>query len=651
MNDGSPLFQPDTLIGIVLDGRYRLDGLIGTGGMGDVYRANHIHLDTEFAVKLLKPELVANQTAIKRFRLEAKAAGRIHHPNAIKVTDFGVTPERIVYLVMEIVDGQSVRDLIHHEGAIGYVRTINIVRQVCSAVEAAHRSGVIHRDLKPDNILIEKVTQYERVKVGDFGIAKLKETNPDALLTLAGTLIGTPQYMSPEQCQGKPLDPSSDIYSIGIILYEMLTGVVPFDGDSAIQVVVKQLHDAPQPIHELSPNVPAPLAQIVMRALEKEPRNRPTSAAELNDELKRVLEISGEAEAASFTDQLATQRKTPTPSLRIPVINGGVTGEETKPKSFGDDQPHAYDRETALITPSDPALFERVTKPNDRVTTPQEPLPDEEKPGRRWMLLVTPAVVLFIALAGYFIYRIFVADKIPPTKQPPPPVGMVYIPGGKFMMGRNDGEADEAPAHEVEVKPFFLDQHELTNREYKIFIDDTNRKVPIHWKFNGSYPPDEATHPVVWVTWEDATAYARWANKRLPTEEEWEYAARGGDKGFIYPWGNEWVEGNANVNRENPTKPSAIMTFEKDISPFGVNDMSGNVSEWVQNYYTERYGGTPNHRWRVIRGGNFYDEPKQSTNTFRWYYYPNEVPEALKRQDDFEDLRRKTGFRCAKDLE
>src|SRR5262245_22177091 len=174
--------------------------------------------------------------------------------------------------------------------------------------------------------------------------------------------------MSPEQCQGKQLDPSSDIYSIGIILYEMLTGVVPFDGDSAIQVVVKQLHDAPQPIYELAPDVPAPLAQIVMRALEKEPRNRQTSAAELNDELKRVLETVGEVESISFTDQLGTLR-TPPPSLRTPVNYGEVTGEETKPKSFGDDQPHAHDRETALITPSDPSAFERVTKPSDRVTT------------------------------------------------------------------------------------------------------------------------------------------------------------------------------------------------------------------------------------------------------------------------------------------
>ncbi|MGH9845884.1 MAG: serine/threonine-protein kinase [Blastocatellia bacterium] len=217
------------MIGTILDGRYRLESLIGEGGMGDVYRATHVHLDTEFAVKLLKPEFVANQTAIKRFRLEAKAAGRIHHPNAVRVTDFGVTPERIVFLVMELVQGESLRGIMRNEGQIDYLRTINIVRQVCGAVDAAHRAGIIHRDLKPDNILIEAVNNIERVKVLDFGIAKLREAKTDSFLTQAGTIIGTPQYMSPEQCQGKSLDPRSDIYSIGILLYEMLSGEVPFD--------------------------------------------------------------------------------------------------------------------------------------------------------------------------------------------------------------------------------------------------------------------------------------------------------------------------------------------------------------------------------------------------------------------------------------
>jgi eukaryotic-like serine/threonine-protein kinase len=640
LNDGNPLVQPESLIGIVLDGRYRLDGLIGTGGMGDVYRATHVHLDTEFAVKLLKPELVANQTAIKRFRLEAKAAGRIHHPNAIKVTDFGVTPERIVYLVMEIVDGQSVRDLIHHEGAIDHVRTINIVRQVCSAVEAAHRSGVIHRDLKPDNILLEKVTHFERVKVGDFGIAKLKETNPDALLTLAGTLIGTPQYMSPEQCQGRPLDPSSDLYSIGIILYEMLTGVVPFDGDSALQVVVKQLHDPPQPIRELSPNVPASLAQIVMRALEKEPRNRQTSAAEMNEELKKVLEMAGEVEALSFTDQLATLRMPP-PSLRTPVDSGVTTDGENKPKSFADDPPPPYDRETALISPSEAVAFERVTRPNDRVTTPQERSIEDVSPTRRRQPFIALATALFVAITAILIYQLLVKDD-PPNEDPIPPEGMVLIPGGKFILGGNNVDAQKGSAIEREVRPYFLDKFEVTNQDYKKFVDESQHRAPSHWKSNGSYDPDDAILPVTYVTWQDAKAYASWAKKRLPTEAEWEFAARGGSKGYLYPWGDEWQEGYANVNREGARKPSPVHSFEKDISSFGIFDMAGNVSEWVEDFFTRGYRGEPDHNLRIIRGGNFLSTREESSNTYRLTDHPDE-----KLPDDVKPL---IGFRCAKDI-
>src|SRR5262249_44901704 len=328
LNDGSPVVQIDTLIGTVLDGRYRLDSLIGEGGMGDVYRATHVRLDTEFAVKLLKPEFVANQTAIKRFGLEAKAAGRIHHPNAIRVTDFGVTPERIVYLVMELVNGDSLRRLMREEGKLDYIRTVNIVRQICGAVEVAHRSGVIHRDLKPDNIIIEHVHNTERVKVLDFGIAKLKETKPSGFLTQAGTIIGTPQYMSPEQCQSKELDPSSDIYSIGIILYEMLAGEVPFDGGSTLEVVFMQLHDSPRHIRELAPNVPDSLAEVVMRTLQKEPGRRQSSAMQLSDELKQAVEMTGETTSLSVTDPLVLKPLS-VAGLRIPDLEA-ITLQEQK---------------------------------------------------------------------------------------------------------------------------------------------------------------------------------------------------------------------------------------------------------------------------------------------------------------------------------
>ncbi len=654
LNDGSPLVQLETLIGTVLDGRYRLDSLIGVGGMGDVYRATHVHLDTEFAVKLLKPEFVANQTAIKRFRLEAKAAGRIHHPNAVRVTDFGVTPEQIVYLVMELVKGESLRSMMRNEGKLDYLRTVNIVRQVCGAVDAAHRSGVIHRDLKPDNILIEIVHNTERVKVLDFGIAKLREAKTDSFLTQAGTIIGTPQYMSPEQCQGKALDPRSDIYSIGILLYEMLTGEVPFDGESTLQVVYNQLHAPPRPLMELSPHVPATLAQVVMSALEKEPDQRPSSAVQLSDELKQAVEIGSEESSMSLTDPLLIRPIKPgaarTPSREIPAAGD----QHSQSPSLAEKRTPSFDRSTAAL--SRQSADDAVTKVElGRSTSPDEKSPRTQEPddsrretqnlppgGKARIRFIAIAALVLVALAAVIIYLMTGPGQS--VSEPPPPKapeGMVYVPGGKFMMGRDNGSPDEGPAHEVEIKPFFLDAQEVTNQEYKKFVDATGQPVPKHWKSNRSYLPGEANLPVTFVSWDDASSYAKWANKRLPTEAEWEYAARGGSQAYLYPWGNQWQAGYANVDRKGQTKPAPVRSFEKDLSPFGIYDLAGNVSEWVQDFYSERYGAKPDQQFRVYRGGNFLDSPEQGTNTYRWYDYP-----VLAR--DVDAFR--VGFRCAKDI-
>jgi serine/threonine-protein kinase len=654
LNDGSPLVRLDTLIGTVLDGRYRLDSLIGEGGMGDVYRATHVHLDTEFAVKLLKPEFVANQTAIKRFRLEAKAAGRIHHPNAIRVTDFGVTPESIVYLVMEIVEGQSLRSLMRSEKVFDYIRAVNIVRQACGAVEAAHHSGVIHRDLKPDNILIERVRDVERVKVLDFGIAKLKETKPDAYLTQAGTIIGTPQYMSPEQSQGKHLDPPSDIYSLGVILYEMLSGEVPFDGDSTFQVVYKQLHEPPRPLQEVAPNVPALLARVVMRALEKDPDRRQASAAQLSDELKQAVEMVGEGDSLSLTNPLVVQPLSAADSAQTPIFEVPTLRErDSQGVPLVEGQPP---RETSVLfsptTDSDAATTQdesrRITEPDEKLPTRQSAPAGERKTaalavgkGARTRLIILAAVAL-VALVGVIIYFMVKPAAVPAEpRTPTPPEGMVYIPGGKFVMGRNDGESDEGPAHEVEVTPFFFDVYEVTNKDYRKFVDAMEHPAPKHWTFDGSYAPDEEKLPVTYMTWTDATSYCQWAGKRLPLEKEWEYAARGGSKGYIYPWGGEWQIGYANVNRQDQSKPSPVGSFGKDVGLFGIYDLAGNVSEWVQDFYTAGYGAKPDQKYKVYRGGNFWDPPARGIATFRWYDYP--VP-----SQDINAFR--IGFRCAKDV-
>jgi formylglycine-generating enzyme required for sulfatase activity len=228
---------------------------------------------------------------------------------------------------------------------------------------------------------------------------------------------------------------------------------------------------------------------------------------------------------------------------------------------------------------------------------------------------------------------------------------MVLIPAGKFMMGRGEGGSeDERPVHEVEVRTFYIDKFEVTNQLYKVFVDATGHAAPRHWE-HINYAPGEATLPVTHVTWQDAADYAAWAGKRLPTEEEWEYVARGENKEYLYPWGSEWKDGFAYIGHlgksghPDKTLPAPIHSFENDQSPFGgVYDLAGNVSEWVQNSYNERYDLAPDRRLKVYRGGNFAENPKTCTHRFADFLIP-----PRDQQKAYEKTLLEVGFRCAKD--
>src|SRR5918997_1748125 len=232
--DGAPLqadstvameSPADPLIGSVLDEKYRLDLRIGTGGMGTVYRARHLLIDRSVAVKVLNPRYVEDEAAQTRFRREARAAGRLQHVNAVTVTDFGSTQDGYVYIVMELLEGRTLRDVLAHDAPLDVARAVSIMLQISAAVEAAHHDGIIHRDLKPANIfIVQRKDAPPFVKVLDFGIAKLAaealdDDDDPQTLTQVGAMIGTPRYMSPEQCDGVKLTPASDVYSLGIILY------------------------------------------------------------------------------------------------------------------------------------------------------------------------------------------------------------------------------------------------------------------------------------------------------------------------------------------------------------------------------------------------------------------------------------------------
>ncbi|HYO99820.1 MAG TPA: serine/threonine-protein kinase [Pyrinomonadaceae bacterium] len=280
----------DPLAGQVLDEKYRLDRRLGEGGMGTVYHATHLLIDRPVAVKVLHPRFVEDEAAQERFRREARAAGRLRHTNAVTVTDFGRTAEGFVYIVMELLEGRNLREVLAFESPMEGGRAVALMLPVAAAVEAAHESGVIHRDLKPANIfIVQPKNAPPVVKVLDFGIAKLAADTVDDseqnALTQTGVMIGTPRYMSPEQCDGAHLTPASDVYSLGIILYEMLTGTTPFTGPSPLAVALQHSSKPPRRPTELVPNIPPELERIVLHALEKNPLNRPPDAGAFRREL------------------------------------------------------------------------------------------------------------------------------------------------------------------------------------------------------------------------------------------------------------------------------------------------------------------------------------------------------------------------------
>ena len=293
----------DPLVGQTLDDKYRLEERLGVGGMGTVYRARHLLIDRPVAVKVLNPRFVEDEAAQTRFRREAKAAGRLQHPNAVTVTDFGQTSDGYVYIVMELLEGQTLRDALAKEAPLDTARAVSLMLQAAAAVAAAHEAGIIHRDLKPANIFIVQRSEVPAVvKVLDFGIAKLAADSLDeddlTTLTLVGAMIGTPRYMSPEQCDGAELTPAADVYSLGVILYEMLSGAVPFSGATPLAIAMRHFSEPPRSPREIVSSIPLELEKVVLHALEKRPEDRPANATEFRNELFATAERLGLEHAA-----------------------------------------------------------------------------------------------------------------------------------------------------------------------------------------------------------------------------------------------------------------------------------------------------------------------------------------------------------------
>jgi len=323
----APPKEPRTgtdLIGQFLDGRYLVKKLIGEGGMGLVYEAEHGEIGRRVAVKVLHAAFTRQNEVVARFRAEARAATRIGHPHIVEVLDSGTTVDGAVYFVMEYLEGHDVSELIRREGSLPAARTVAIGREICQALAAAHQAGIIHRDMKPENVfLTRRDGRDDFVKVLDFGIAKTLDyaTERVGRLTSPGVAMGTPEYMSPEQAAGKPTDHRSDIYSVGAILYEMLCGRPPHDGANIMEILTQKATTPPTALGKLRPDLPRELERLVMRMLAQDPAARPQSMEELAVELSRMGGGASEPAIPALTANVPTDR---VPRKRTPWVVGGA---------------------------------------------------------------------------------------------------------------------------------------------------------------------------------------------------------------------------------------------------------------------------------------------------------------------------------------
>ena len=315
----------DPLIGSTVAGRYRIERLLGSGGMGAVYRAEHVHMKKTVALKVLHKEFLGVNEVVARFEREAVAAGRIEHPNVAPATDFGKLEDGSFYLVLEYVDGKSLRDLIG-EGPLGWERAVAIARQVTSALVAAHAAGIVHRDLKPDNVmLVPQQDGSERVKVLDFGIARVASTDAQreaTHLTKVGAIMGTVAYMSPEQALGEDVDERTDLYALGVIVHEEISGRVPFDADTAAQILAKQITETPPPLPD---SVPAALRALVGELLKKTRIERPPSARVVLERLQ-ALESPSLAAAAPAASPPPAPNRTALIAVGVAAALAGLAG-------------------------------------------------------------------------------------------------------------------------------------------------------------------------------------------------------------------------------------------------------------------------------------------------------------------------------------
>ena len=675
---------------IALEGKYVLERRLGEGGMGIVYKAHHKFLKTTRAIKIIKPELVGNDTSFaKRFHQEAMAAAAIGHPNIISVPDFGFLEDKIPFIVMEFVEGESLQTLMTNHGRFTPEQALEYMQVITSAVAAAHNYGIVHRDLKPLNIMIQPGGSVrDQIRILDFGLAKIKSADLFGSFVGAKTtgIIGSPYYMAPEQWSDEDTDKRCDIYSLGIILYQMLMGDVPFKGSGIPAIMKKHLMTPPPPLAVPGSGISPEVEKVVHYALEKEPEMRPASVEEFIADLEQAVirsapaktkakgrsrskgRIAGAQRSKSNAvpsgepDSLSPQIEgvgplvaqdlntivppiahlqveyDPVPSQESPLVS---SQSELLRKASEEARRRAEAR--ALLEDS-----ERGDAPFVQSKPPLRPATSQPLPGRlvvgqhsvvgmffrkRYVVPIVAGVVL-VGLIVLFPFVYSQREPEQPAVAAAPPVAaanktreMILIEGGTFRMGSDKAGEEQRGEHEVSVRSFYIDKYEVTNADYAEFIKDTRRPAPVieatvtqsYWEpWDGNNPPTGREHwPVGNVSVKDAEAFAAWLSKRdginyrLPSEEEWEFAARNRSQGSSFPWGNSWEDGRANLNRK--ASPVDVGSFPQGATQNGVQDMIGNLWEWTSSkahFYDKSPVKASTVNAYVQRGGSYFDKVK-----------------------------------------
>ncbi|MCB9079313.1 MAG: SUMF1/EgtB/PvdO family nonheme iron enzyme, partial [Anaerolineaceae bacterium] len=594
-------------IGQTIGNRYKIESFIGQGGMSSVYKALDPNLSRTVAIKVIHPHLSNDPQFLRRFEHEAAAVARLRHPNIIQVYDFN-HENNVYYMVMEYVPGQDLKEQLKSLSAknqrLPLTETVRIMAAVCEAVAYAHDQSMIHRDLKPANIMINPQGQPI---LTDFGVAKMLDGLDH---TVTGAIIGTAKYLSPEQAKGERPDERSDVYSLGVMLYEMVAGRPPFDADTTVAVLMKHVNEPVPDIRHIQSDIPEALVRIVEKALDKDKNKRYQSAIQLAVALKTLnlndqpvdTDEAAKKTVASFrladyenerakTNESIRRQATPPPASppvsttksnsSLPIlIGGGVVallailgvvaflafslGSSTEDPNVVEATPQPTEAQ-AQVTDNTQKETAQVTKTGGTPETGQN--------------------------SGQTTQVTEEGTAVNPNL--PSSVGMVQIPGNTYSVGVLTADRDHAAAQEIDLKAFWLDQHETTNAQYAEFLADTGGEHPESW-IGGNIPTDQEDFPVSGVSWDEAAAYCTWAKKRLPTEAEWEVAARGSE-GRLFPWGDNFRA--VELPRSGTYKVGGKPTNQ---SPFGVFDMAGNVWEWVD----DPYAPLNDANFKVLRGGS-----------------------------------------------